>query len=347
MLAAPRGTRIAGISSLRDAVQVAQGRREPDSVSEPAIVEAETSDLSDVRDQPLARRALEVGAAGAHHLLFVGPPGAGKTMLARCLPSILPPLDAEKQREVALIWAAAGVDRTHGATAPFRAPHHSASMAALIGGGSGLPTPGEVSKAHNGVLFLDELGEFPLNVLDALRQPIEDGFVTVARQAACVVFPSAVQLIAASNPCPCGNLGDRIAACTCLDAHRARYTGRLSGPLLDRFDMRVDLRRLRPSALLGPGGEASSAVRIRVLAARDRQAARGTLNAELTGAALDEVQTSPEAIDALTSAAEAARLTARGWNRVRRVARTISDLEASDVVEERHIKEALTLRGEK
>lgn len=347
VLAAPQGARLAGVSSLRDAVQIAQGRREPLSVREPEIVEAETSDLAEVRDQPLARRALEVAAAGAHHLLFVGPPGAGKTMLARCLPSILPPLDPEKQREVALIWAAAGIDRTHGATAPFRAPHHSSSLAALIGGGSGLPTPGEVSKAHNGVLFLDELGEFPLNVLDALRQPIEDGFVTVARQAACVVFPSAVQLIAASNPCPCGNLGDRTTPCTCLDASKARYSGRLSGPLLDRFDMRISFRRLRTSALAGPGGETSSTVRLRVLAARDRQSAKGTLNSALTGAALDELPTSPEAIEALTSAAETARLTARGWNRVRRVARTISDLEACDVVEERHINEALTLRGEK
>jgi len=184
-------------------------------------------------------------------------------------------------------------------------------------------------------------------VLDALRQPIEDGFVTVARQAACVVFPSAVQLIAASNPCPCGNLGDRTTPCTCLDASKARYSGRLSGPLLDRFDMRISFRRLRTSALAGPPGEASSSVRPRVLAARDRQSARGTLNATLKGAALDELPTSPGAIAALTSAAEAARLTARGWNRVRRVARTISDLEACDVVEERHINEALTLRGEK
>ena len=347
VLATPQGAKIAGVSSLRDAVQVAQGRREPDSVQEPEIVKTDTSDLAEVRDQPLARRALEVAAAGAHHLLFIGPPGAGKTMLARCLPSILPPLDADRQREVALVWAACGIDRQQAATPPFRAPHHSASMAALIGGGSGLPTPGDVSKAHNGVLFLDELGEFPVNVLDALHQPIEDGFVTVARQAASVLFPSAVQLIAASNPCPCGNLGDRIDPCTCLDVNKARYTGRLSGPLLDRFDMRVRLRRLRPSALVGPGGEPSSAVRLRVLAARDRQTARGRLNSTLTGPGLDELPTSPDAIDALTSAAEAARLTARGWNRVRRVARTISDLEGCDVVEERHIKEALTLRGEK
>jgi magnesium chelatase family protein len=338
---------LAGVATLRHAVEVAQERRMPDEIPPPVHVTADLLDLSDVRDQPLARRALEIAAAGRHHLLFVGPPGAGKTMLARRLPSILPPLNASEQRDVALVWAAAGADRPVSDSPPFRAPHHSSSLAALVGGGAGLPTPGEVSRAHRGVLFLDELGEFPTSILDALRQPVEDGFISVARQAASFRFPTAVQLIAASNPCPCGYLGDRIMACECIDAKKARYTARLSGPFLDRFDMRVNLKRLRPQALVGPRGESSAVVRSRVVKARRRQHERGKLNNLLSGPDLDDVEMSGEAVAVLTAAAEESNLSARGWDRVRRVARTIADLEQSDVVNERHVREALTLRGAK
>lgn len=350
-LAALSDTKIAGVTTLREAVEVAQGRRVPVGVRQPerpdrTSLDRTSLDLGEIRDQHLARRALEVAAAGAHHLLLIGSPGAGKTMLARSLPSILPPLDAVQQRDVALVWAAAGAERLAGTEPPFRAPHHSASMAALVGGGSGLPTPGEVSKAHHGVLFLDELGEFPTSNLDALRQPIEDGSLTVSRQAASVRFPSQLQLIAASNPCPCGYLGDRLVPCECTDVRKNRYTARLSGPLLDRFDMRINLHRLRVSALAGPRGEASEAVRRRVIAARERQSERGTLNSTLSGAALDEMTCSADTLKSLTNAAESRRLTARGWDRVRRVACTIADLEAADRVRASHIQEALELRGE-
>jgi magnesium chelatase family protein len=218
-------------------------------------------------------------------------------------------------------------------------------MASLVGGGSGVPTPGEVSRAHRGVLFLDELGEFPASILDALRQPIEDGFVSIARQSASFRFPTDVQLIAASNPCPCGFLGDRIKGCVCISSRLARYTARLSGPLLDRFDMRVDVKRLRTGALTGPSGERSTDVRARVLAARRRQMHRGGLNSRLTGLELDQLEITAEAVSALERSVDAVGLSARGWDRVRRVARTIADLEEETVVALDHIEEAVALRG--
>ena len=346
-VAAVNGVTIAGISTLRHAVAVAQNRRPPDGVAEPSGCSDDLLDLSDVRDQPLARRAIEIAAAGRHHLLLIGPPGAGKTMLARRLPSILPPLDAAEQREVALVWAASGADRAPSTMPPFRAPHHSSSMAALVGGGSGVPTPGEVSRAHGGVLFLDELGEFPTSVLDALRQPIEDGFVSIARQSASFRFPTDVQLIAASNPCPCGFLGDRIRGCECIDSRRARYMARLSGPLLDRFDLRVDVKRLRSAALTGSVGESSSKVRSRVVGARQRQSDRGRLNSCLSGSDLDDMKMSRGAVSALATSVDEVGLSARGWDRIRRLARTIADLEKTNTVASRHVEEAVLLRGSK
>jgi magnesium chelatase family protein len=346
-VAVSSGVVVAGVTTLRHAVAVAQDRRLPDGIAEPAESVDDALDLSDVRDQPVARRALEIAAAGRHHLLLIGPPGAGKTMLARRLPSILPPLGATEQREVALVWAAAGADRLPSAVPPFRAPHHSSSMAALVGGGSGLPTPGEVSRAHGGVLFLDELGEFPTSVLDALRQPIEDGFVSIARQSASFRFPTDVQLIAASNPCPCGFLGDRTKGCVCIDSRRDRYTARLSGPLLDRFDLRVDVKRLRLAALTGPVGEHSSKVRSRVVAARQSQADRGALNSCLSGSDLDGLDMTRAAAQTLASSVDEVGLSARGWDRIRRVARTIADLEESSAVESQHVEEAVLLRGSK
>ena len=273
-------------------------------------------------------------------------PGAGKTMLARAFPGTLPPLTDSHADEAALVWAAAGVARPAPRQPPFRAPHHSASLAALVGGGSGVPTPGEVALAHRGVLFLDELGEFPPHLLDGLRQPIEDGHVVIARKGAAVRFPCRMQVVAATNPCPCGFRGDPLVGCDCPDGLVSRYRRRLSGPFLDRFDVRVRVPRLRPEELGGAGGESTAALRQRVLDARERQRARGRQNRDLTGEDLDSVPWNRSAREVLAAAADRAAITARGWDRVRRVARTIADLAEAEAVEADHVQEALMLRSE-
>ena len=294
------------------------------------------------------RRAVQLVVLGLiceGHVLIEDVPGVGKTMLARTLPGLLPALDDREAHEVALVWAAGGRPRPGPSTPPFRAPHHSASMAAFIGGGSGVPTPGEAVLAHRGVLFLDELGEFPPQLLDALRTPIEDGSVVVARQGATVEFPCRIQVVAATNPCPCGYEGDRTKECMCTESMKARYKRRFSGPLLDRFDLQVDVPRLRVSELSGPRGENSASVRARVTAARRRQFdERGRLNRELRRQDLDVLAWTDAALRRLGDAASGDRLTARGWDRVRRVARTIGDLAGSEPVDAPHVDAALGMR---
>jgi magnesium chelatase family protein len=309
-------------------------------------------DLAEVRGQAQAKRALLVAAAGGHSLLMIGPPGAGKSMLAQRLPGLLPDLDIHDALEVAAIRSvsSAGFDPTQWMLRPFRAPHHTSSGVALAGGG-GQPRPGEITLAHHGVLFLDELPEFPRAVLDVLRQPLESGEIHIARAASQVRFPARFQLVAAMNPCPCGYLGDPQRPCRCTPDQVRRYRGRLSGPLLDRIDLQIFVPRASPSAMLAdtptsPGGGTVDARR-QVVAARERQNRRqGCANTALGAEAVRHLAMTAEARTVLGQALERLALSARGLHRLIKVAQTLTDLEGGDRIDTPQVAEALGYRGQ-
>jgi magnesium chelatase family protein len=342
-----------GVESLQEAIEVVRGDRPPPPIPEreaddAAVPPPAEPDLSDVRGHNGLIPALEIVAAGGHNLFLHGPPGTGKTMIARRLPSLLPPLTRYEAIEVTRVHSVTGLHGNSGLVErrPFRSPHHTISAAGLVGGG-GPPMPGEATLAHHGVLFLDELSEFPRPALEALRQPLEDGHVTIVRAQRVVVFPTRCSLVAASNPCPCGR---EEHACRCSAADLARHQRRLSGPLLDRIDVSITVARPSATAMRRQAAPPSADVRERIVAARERQAARLegtglTCNAQLTARLLRELSGATRAAERrLDKVHDGRRLSARGHGRILRVARTIADLADSATVRPEHIDQAAGLR---
>ncbi len=354
--AAVAGVRAYGLGNVCQLMDHLSGRS-PISPAEPLSFDGEgleyALDFRDIKGQPFARRAAEIAAAGGHNLLLIGPAGSGKSMLARRMPSILPPLSYEEALECTKIHSVAGTLRSGRSLVserPFRSPHHTVSPAGLTGGGS-IPRPGEISLAHNGVLFLDELPEFPRQAMEVLRQPVEDGTVTISRASAALTYPCSIALVAAMNPCPCGNFGNPKKQCSCTPGMVERYLGRISGPLLDRIDLHVEMPAVDYEELASASpGEDSASIRRRVVAARELQRRRlkdpAGCNARIPAGRMREICPMTSAAEStLKRAFERLALSARAYDKILKVARTIADLAGSEMIDTQHIAEAVQYRA--